>query len=320
MPTHVALEWDATEARIVVAQSRGGQTVIEQAFSVSREPRDPESGMDDSEFGQRLKAALTARDVRASEALIAVGRASIELRQLALPAAPDDELPDMVRFAAISQFASLGDDWPLDFFPLRSPDPATQTVVAAALAPKTAAQIHATCAAAGLKAARLALRPCAAASLLARQDIPPAHPVRLLIDMLAVEADLTVLVERDSVLMRTVRLPGGEAADELSASLLGEIRRTMAAAQNQLNGRRVTQIVLCGGRAEKQQMVAALAERLDVDVVVFDPFAGVEHGEQLRAHPPAHPERFAPLLGLLLDEAQERRPAIDFVNPRRPAA
>jgi len=40
----------------------------------------------------------------------------------------------------------------------------------------------------------------------------------------------------------------------------------------------------------------------------------------LQAKPPQKPERFAPLLGMVLDEGASRRHAIDFLHPRRQAA
>jgi Tfp pilus assembly PilM family ATPase len=315
MASLLALEWDQFEARIVVAQPRGEAVHVEHAFVVSLAPRDASETFADTNVGERLQAALAARRIGRVDTIVAVGRSNIELRRLTLPPAPDEELPEMVRFQAMPQFSNLGDDWPLDYFKLTAPGEG-QSVLAAAISPQLVEQIQSTCKAAGLTPNRLILRPCAAASLVVQRGGPAAHRIRLLVDMLAEEADLTVLVESDIVLMRTVRLPAGSANEQVPA-LLGEIRRTIAAAQNQLGGQRVEEVVLCGIESDHQDLAAQLSDRLNLETTSFDPFAGLSLSSELRAHPPQQRGRFAPLLGMVLDEATARPHAIDFLNPRK---
>ena len=323
MPQLLALEWDQFEARVVVAHQRGEDVRLEQAFSVPLAPRDPGQTFADADVGQRLQAALAARRIGKAETLVAVGRSSIELRRLTLPPAPEEEWPELVRFQALPQFSNVGDDWPLDYFPLDTPPGEGASVLAATISPQLVKQISNTCASAGLTPKRLVLRPCAAASLLIQRSGPVAHRVRLFVDMLADEADLTVLVERDIVLMRTVRLPtthsGEENAADQARALNGEIRRTIASAQNQLGGQRVGQVVLCGDGEQHREMARELANRLELPVEHFDPFATLRRSSELKSSPPQQPERFAPLLGMILDEVSADRHAIDFLNPRKSA-
>jgi hypothetical protein len=163
----------------------------------------------------------------------------------------------------------------------------------------------------------MVLRPCAAASLLRRRPIKDEAKVRLLIDVLGDEADLTALVDGNVVFMRTVRLPGGGDSPHQRTALLGEVRRTMAAVQHQLGGDRVEVIHLCGDRDANAELAAHLEEQLPVLADVFDPLDGLQLGRELRRERPAQPGRFAPLLGMLVDEAEGVRPAIDFMQPRR---
>lgn len=324
MPQLLALEWDQFEARVVVAQQRGGEVRIEHAFSVSLAPRDPGQTFADADVGPRLAAALAARHIGRVETLVAVGRSNIELRRLTLPPAPEDEWPDLVRFQALPQFTNMGEDWPLDFFPLQSGNGEGASVLAATIAPQMVDQISATCQSAGLTPSRLVLRPCAAASLLIQRGDAGAHRVRLLVDLLADEADLTVLVDRGVALTRTVRLPAAGNEDDARQhdrlqALSGEIRRTIASVQNQLGGERVEQIVLCGDDEGLRDLSKELAQRFDLPVEHFDPFAGFRLSSELGAKPPQHPERFAPLLGMIVDEAAGRRHAVDFLNPRKKA-
>ena len=314
MPRLIALEWDAREARIAIARTRGPEITLDQAFSIPLIPRDPGQTFADMKIGERIAEELAALKVGRGETLVAVGRASIELRQLSVPAVPDEELPDVIRFQALRQFTTIGEDWPLDFVPLENGESENVNVLAAAISPEMVDQIRETCQAGDLTPKRLILRPFAAASLLDRHD-RGAQPPRLMVDLLADEADLTVLIGHQVALMRTVRLTAGEDGAQAKA-LLGEIRRTIASAQNQLSGHRIEKVILCGAGADQVTLKEVLESQLSYDVEVFDPFDGIHLGSDLQVRLPEHTGRFAPLLGILRDEAAGAAHAIDFLHPR----
>jgi Tfp pilus assembly PilM family ATPase len=319
MPQLLALEWDSNEARLAVAASRGNRVVIEQAFAVPLHVADGEAESAGPDVGAQIAAALAARGIGHADSVVAVGRSSIELRQLALPPAPEEELPEMVRFQAMREFNALEDDWLLDFSPIDTAADGARTVLAAAIDPDLVGQIQKTCETAGLKPQRLVLRPCAAASLFARSEPGGSEQLRLLVDLLADEADLTVMIDRRVVFLRTARLPGDplEKPDE-SPALLAEIRRTVAAAQNQLGSRRVESVVLCGRGEQHAALARVIGANLGVPATLFDPFAGLQLGGGLRDALPEHSGRFAPLLGMLVAELEQTGHAIDFLHPRRP--
>jgi len=317
MPPLLAIEWDRFEARVAVARRQGSDVMIEQAFCVSLLPREPGKTFADTNIGQRLAAALAARRVGRGDALVAVGRASIELRMLSLPPAPEEELPEMVRFLAQKEFTSLGEDWPIDFVPVDQTVEGGTRVLAAALSPEIVNQIRETCSEGELKVRRLVMRPFAAASLLKRHGPAGGGQIQLMVDLLSEEADLTILQNRAVVLMRTVRLPGEPNSLEQADALLGEIRRTMAAAQNQTGGQRVQTVVLCGSGDEHKSLIEKIESVLSLKVEHFDPFSKLSLDRELRSNPPDAPGRFAPLLGMLLDEATNSPHAIDFLKPRK---
>ena len=93
MPQLLALEWNASEARAVLAASRGENAIIEQAFSISLLPDSPGDDEAKVDVGARIAAALAARGIGHVDTLISVGRSQIELRHLSLPPAPEEELP-----------------------------------------------------------------------------------------------------------------------------------------------------------------------------------------------------------------------------------
>jgi len=335
----LALEWNENEARLAVASSRGDEVVVEHAFSVTlggigaaasqafpggqagaeaAPSGEAGAGAAPIDVGKKIAAALSARGIRRIDTLVAIGRASIELRQLTLPPAPDEELPEMVRFQALREFNALQEDWPLDFIPLDEDPAEPRNVLAAAIASDLVEQIQGTCQAAGVRLRRLILRPCGAASLFCRRQTDGRPRARLLVDLLADEADLTVIVDRKVIFLRTARLPGDPLVDAESAqALYGELRRTMAAVHNQLGGRRVESIVLCGSGPQHATFGEQVAERLGTPAEVFDPFEGLRLGEELARRLPEHPGRYTPLLGMLLDELHQAGHAVDFLHPRQ---
>ena len=319
MPRLFAIEWDAAEARVATGKPRaGGGLILEQAFIVELPQAvagGPEPGA--KEIGERIAKALTERGLSRGDALVAVGRTSIELRFLTLPPMPPEELPDSVRLQAVRQFSTLGDDWPLDFVPLDANKDGGTNVLAAAISPELVKQTQETCAAAGLTFSRLVLRPFAAAALV--KELAADGKCRLTIDFLGEEADLSVLAGEKLVFPRTVRLPSGANAETLARSLVAEVRRTVVAAQNQLGGRRVEQVIIFGDSAHHESLRALLQQELSLDggVELLDPFSEVEQSRELQARPPRNPGTFAPVLGMLLDEAAGSAPGIDFLHPRK---
>lgn len=318
MPRYLALEWNDDEARLMLATAKGDRAVVEQAFVVPI--RREEGGADGgpAALGQQIAAALQERGIGRVETLITLGRANIELRQLALPPAPDEELPDMVRMQAMRDFHSLEDDWLLDFIPIEERPDQPRVVLAAAVDPGLIAQINMVCEVAGLKAHRVVLRPCATASLLNRQQPERSDQVRLLLDFNDDEVDLIVVAERKAIFLRTARLSGDPLRDaEAAQSLTGEIRRTMAAVQNQPGGRPIESIVVSGAGTAEESLRRSIQSALELPVELYDPFAVAELRGEVRRTLPESSARFAPLLGMLTDEITQTRHAIDFLNPRR---
>lgn len=330
MANLIALEWDDSEARVAVADVRRGSVVLEQAFSVAlpKEKTAPDasgatgtisiSGAHDlGAIGRRINDALTARGIRRVKTLVGVGRANIELKNLTLPPCPPEEQPELVRFQAEREFNTLTDEWPLDFLPIPGEADEALTVLAAAISPELVAEIQITCEAANLTPQRLILRPCAAASLLSRTKPGHEQKLRLLVDLLTEEADLTVLAGDSPVFMRTARLPAETVNSDPLRTLLPEIRRTIAAVHARFQGRQIEQVFLCGEATAQATIAREIGRELELPTEVFNPLSCCTVSADLRRHMPEHPGRFAPLIGMMLDDAADSSNTIDFLNPRK---
>ncbi len=325
MPQWLAVEWDDEELRAVVARAGRRGLALEDAFTVPLREAVPASAEDGSrqrppaeEIGGKLAAALAARGVARPRTFVALSRSRIELRQLSLPPVADDELPDLVRFQAIREFPHIDEEWRIDYIPLETAADQTRAVLAAALPPAGSAEIEAVCGTAELSVARQVLRPCAAASSALRRVPGEPDEIRLIVNLVGEEVDLVIVVRDALVFVRTARVAGDPLRDPDAAELfVGEIRRTMVAAQNQLGGGRANRIVLCGADAAHETLGAMLGQRLSLPVACFDPFAEFTLRGELATHRPDDAGRFAALVGVLADEAEKRPPAVDFLHPKR---
>ena len=124
----LAIEWDDREARVAVASPRGSEMVVEEAFAIdiAAVAGGGRRRTMLRAVGRRIAEVLAQRGLTGSDALVGLGRTSIELRSLSLPPAPPEELPDLVRFQAMQAFTTIGEDWPLDFVELGTQDDVAQ--------------------------------------------------------------------------------------------------------------------------------------------------------------------------------------------------
>jgi Tfp pilus assembly PilM family ATPase len=317
MSRFLALEWSGNEARAAIASRHGDRAVIEQAFAISLQPAASEDGPAEPDLCQSIAEALEARNIGQLDALVAVGRGGVELRQLQLPFAPDAELPGMVRLRAMLEFNELDEKWLLDFVPIDDESQSNRNVLAAAIAPAVIDRIQAIGQRGNLKIQRVLLRSCAAAALLARAGIAQPGQVQLLVELFSNQADLTAVVDGKVLLPRMVRLSADVSDPAGLQGLLSEIRLTTAAVQNQFSGRQVAGIVLCGRGNSDAVLARQIEEATGTHTVLLDPFAGLDLGPPLSESPPEQPGRFAAVLGMLLTECAQARHAIDFLHPRQ---
>ena len=100
----IALEFDTAEIRVVVAQSQTKRLQVRAAFALALNEDD-----NDERIGEKLKQALSANGVSRGEVIVAVPRAEVEIREITVPPAPDNELPNLVRFKSKADFATVTD-------------------------------------------------------------------------------------------------------------------------------------------------------------------------------------------------------------------
>ncbi|MGC4006917.1 MAG: hypothetical protein QM811_28840 [Pirellulales bacterium] len=312
----LAVEWDDREIRAVAGVVRGRDILVERIQRVALPARTEEAGQSTSDIAKIFAELVSSNGWKKQRTLISVGRSLLELKELSLPPAPDDELPDMVRFQAQREFNNLAEDWPLDFLTIPGEPSQPRSVIAAAMPPAAMRTIREICATANVQLDQITLRPCAAASLLNLRQPEPMQ-VRLFVDVLPTELDLTVLTGATPEFMRTARLPVDHEGVDAQRTILNEIRRTIAAASNRLHGRRIDKIVLCDEGIHQSSLAELIERELKLPTVAFDPLTDCELSPEAKQNTPPEHSHFAPLLGILVEAAAERAPQIDFIHPHR---
>ena len=308
----IALNWDRKFIRIAVASAArsGSQLQFDRAMSFELDSDAEE--LSPIVLGEKLKAILSSVGVTKGEATVIVSRGDIEMRQFDLPPVPDEELPDMVRFQARSQFTNLTDECLVDYVPLDKLGDKS-TVLAASFSEENAAKIRATIDATGLRLKHIVVRHFAACELI-RSKLA-SEKSRVVVEIIGREADISVVKNDYVLLARTVRVPETYTDEQFDAWLPSEIRRTMASAQGQAGASKAEEIIVCGSAAEHEKLSQDLQASFEIPARFIQPLEVIRTSSRFEA--PAHQDGFASLMGSLVQTTHKDTHAIDFLNPRQ---
>ena len=311
MPNFVALEICDDKLLVACAKSASGGLQVQQLFEL--ETSDLET---DSEIGAALKAMLADKGVGRSEVIGVVGRHEAEIREVSVPPAPDNELPDLVRFQARNVFASLSDSWQLDYVPFeRSPGEEQQRVLAAAIAPQVRQRFEDISEELGQKLKRIVFRPFALTHLFERHT--SSGNSNLLVVPNGSRFDIAVTVGETLVVTRSFQSGPDQSAEVTHNQLIGEIRRTIASTNKALAGK--PDKILVGCRANKfENFETELSSKVDVPVTFVEPTRCLSSTSLTAPEVPQDSERYAALMGALVREFSNQKQVIDFKNPRKP--
>ncbi len=309
MSNYVAVE--LTESRLLVAcaKSAGRRFQIHQLFDVDVLPEDT-----DANIGEKLKRGLAEKGVARSELIFVIDRQHVEIREVSVPPAPENELPDLVRFQARNVFASMNEHWLLDFVPFENDDEEPR-VLAIAIPPTLKAQCLAVAEAAGLKLKRILFRPYAFCDLFENRLSDGKN--RLLIHPNEQQVDFTITCGDRLIATRSVNAVNALDGDQLAHQIVNEARRTIASTRSALRGQDLDEILIGADKKEFSQLDEALSARFEMPVVFSDPLRSI-NASNLVAPRPVQAELYSPLVGGLVREYSGRKPLVDFLNPRKP--
>ncbi|MEC9092439.1 MAG: hypothetical protein VX438_07020, partial [Planctomycetota bacterium] len=225
-----------------------------------------------------------------------------------VPVVPDHELPEIVRFQAIRQFTNCTEDSPVDFLSL-SESGEEKRVLAATIPKNTIDNLKTGCLSAGLNVKGVKLRATCTTAL--SQSITTDRKNYIILNPADKTFNLEVVAYGKLCLTRTIRA----TSDNPSLQIISEVRRTLAAAKNQIQDYEAKSVVIFGEESNFGGLRAEIEKELNFDVEFINPF---DHVKGLK-HQPEKPGNYASLVGLLVDHAAKTTETIDFLNPRKPS-
>jgi hypothetical protein len=316
MPRILAIDWDRTEVRCLLASTTGPAVKIHLAASSPLATVAEAGETSHPDVGGSLRILLADPSIGRPNTVVAADRFAVETFLLTLPPAKDSELASLVHNQVLRDAQTFSEGSVIDFVPLTD-DPEGSRLVSAAILPAgQLARIREACAEIGVRPTRIALRPLATASYF-REAMPGRHTC-MLVNVIGDEADLTLIVEGNPAFFRTVRLPPGAEDHAVARQLTSEVQRTLVAAvRGSTAAGAVDRIYVFGSPQEHPLLVGQLEATIGVPAANFDPFdAGGSVEFVGGAEVPAGSGKYASLLGMVIDESRGTHP-IDFLHPRR---
>ncbi|MDR2169768.1 MAG: hypothetical protein LBP59_06475 [Planctomycetaceae bacterium] len=199
-------------------------------------------------------------------------------------------------------------------------------------------KINKFCEESGLNLRRILLRPCESAYLWKFAGGFNLTRTVLLLELDVDETSQTVLYQGEPVFIRSPKIspPSDVTNPDFVALLAAELRRTMIAVRNEIQGVTVDNVVICGSGGQFIELANLLAETLGTQVIMFDAWVDpkysalrsrganidlVKMSDKLRddfaAGKILNPERYTALIGATLRAGRNIQGDIDFCNPKR---
>lgn len=302
----VAIEFDKQGFRATASQVQGKNVRIRAAFEVEHSEDD-----DNRQIGAKLKSALNENGFSRGDAIIVINRSDVEIREITVPPAPDNELPSLVRFKSKTEFATATDNWEIDFIPLSGNETTERDLLASALSGRVSARLSEIVESAGLKAKHIVLRPLATVNLLSGEL---GQEFCLIVDPNGEQVDLTLVNNQQVILTRSVRSNAHGDLERLFQQLTLEVQRTLASAVKRIGTKGLDKIIICGEKKRYEPLGDTLEEKVGAAATYINPFSQIT----LKGQTPESPERYASLVGALIAQGLGRKHQIDFLNPRKP--
>ena len=319
MPNLLALEWNRDLLGGVEAQLSGSRLQILRTWQWAW-PEDFDRKEEPNRLGIWLKEKLAAFGVDATDVIVVLPREDIVTRRLDLPAAPDAELPDLVRFQAAAKSATPLDQLALDFVPLPAVEGEPgRTALVATIDREQLEQIRTCCLAAELEMQSVQGSPFSIAEVAVRferqhGDDPNATTLVVFQDRTRVE--ISILQRLGLVFSHQTRV---NAQDERAIrGTLAEINRSVVTLGQMMHTTiDVARVCLMHGGDVDLALERALSERFAARLQLVDP-ASDQAVSVARPDDATRLASLAPAIGALLGRLQQTVPAVDFLKPRQP--
>ncbi|QDU37741.1 Competence protein A [Maioricimonas rarisocia] len=317
MADYLAIEWDKRSLAVVEASIGRGEGDIARAFRIPWEMPEDETPQ---ARGESLRKQLREQGATASKAVLVLPRDAFAVRRLDLPNAPDDELPDLVRFQAATRSATPLETLALDYIPLPREESASgRHVLLFSIDAHRLKDLTATLEAAGLHPTSCVVSTVAAAQCVAhaastgKAGLMPGVPT-LIVYQHKARVEISILDRGQLIFSHATRLPETTDATHVNP-LKAELARSIVALGQLHPGVEVEQTVLIQEEGEDPSVESMLQDRFGERLHRLTPG---EH-TQLQSGRGVSTLPVIPL-GALESLLEPTIVSVDLLNPRKAAA
>jgi Tfp pilus assembly PilM family ATPase len=318
MADFLALDWEPGRLFAIDAQTQiGGIRVRHAAELIWPTEMDPQA--DTQSAGKWLKSALRDAGFSATQVLLSLPREDVVVRQLDLPDAPANEVPDMVRLQAATKSTVPLDQLLLDYLPLPSDtDSDGQQVLMTTVPEAQIAPVKQILEAAGLELMSIGISPVFVAELAMRaqrQMEGSADHLSLLVSRHNQRVEISMMRQGHLLFSHSTQVHGGDASSD-DRAIVAEINRARLSLQGILEGTEIARVWVLGAENETAGLCDLIRERLECDVQPLDPFDSIDAKGKALADLEQR-SGFSSPIGMLLSHGGGAIPSVDFLNPRR---
>ena len=314
MAESLVIEWDRDRLIGVAGSTSGSSVQIRASVAV-----DCENGVLSAiELGGKLKTALAAADISATEATVVFPRHQVTFNRVELPNLSDDDLPDMVRMQAATRLTVPVESVGLDFVPLPvTPGAQTREVLLVTLPQKHVDDVRKALAVAGLELSGLHISSFGIAAAVVHAGLLSKK-----VDNEAVEA----IVSLGSNSIEMIFMTGHSIAfshsgaswtslDGVEQAVRAEVSRARLAAAEDIGEYTVSRLMVIGSPEVSARVPDSITKRLnDAEIVRIDPDGTLFNGNLAEG---LIPSDMLAAIGAIANSQKASVDAVDLVNPRQ---
>lgn len=318
MSDFLAIDWEQRQLCVLDAQVARGTVRVRKWLRLEW-PEELDPVRQPQEAGAWLRDELARLDVGGRQLLISLPREEAVVRQLDVPNAPEEELPELVRLQAETKSSSSLDRLVLDFLPLPRPaDAEGRQVLMVTMPRERIDRLQELVSAAGLELASIGLSAAATAELVARVEADRrddrATPC-LVLARHGKRVEISVMRDRHLLFSHSTHITAEDERQD-AGTVMAEIRRSFGALSRLDPGLTVRRAWVLGTDEESGFLGRELAEQLACEVRTLDPLSApnvrFDAADGIGRH-----ASYAGAVGMLLGETGRTVEAVDFLKPRK---
>lgn len=304
MSDYLIIDWDEQGVRVLSGDRVGGSL---RAGEIAAAPLDGDTSA--SAVADILRPLVRRGGTSKSKVIVVRGGRDVQSRLITTPPVPPEELADIVRLRASTEFPTSDETATIDFLPLIQADGQQSTLFAARVSQQVLANTREVCSKLNLTPQQVLMRGCGVAELAAREVSDVQQGVHLIAAVRGAELDLVGSYYGAAAVVRTVPLPARGDSESRGKAASREIKRTIAAVTSELNVTGIESLVWMAGCEDDLQLADFCGSELARRVTSLSiPLESADDQMQISA--------FAGMLGGGHAVASGTT-AIDFLSPRK---